>query len=92
MPDGVMTTDTGELLAGRRSVRSFNRACDLLMALSARLLSNLAAVRFDLNNVLVPAGCEVERVPEAVRSFRRVLAYKARRSMAIVANSNRTVR
>ena len=58
----------------------------------ASLFDYLPTVLFDLNVVLVDAGGEIERVPETVGSLRRILSEKVFRCVAVIADSDRTVR
>jgi hypothetical protein len=62
------------------------------MARPARLLGDLPAVRFDLNIVLVAAGGEEKRMPEAVGRLSCILADEICRRVAVIAGCNRAVR
>ena len=58
MSHRVVATQAGELPVTRCRVSRFNSADNLLMTVTAGLLGDLKAVRFDLDIVLVSAGSE----------------------------------
>ena len=62
------------------------------MTVTAGLLGDLPAVRFDLNVVLIATRGEGKRMPEAVRCLGRILANKVRRRVAAIAGRNRAMR
>ena len=56
MSNRVVAAQTCELPAARYRVRRFNGIDNFLMTVTAGLLGDLKAVRFDLDIVLVAAG------------------------------------
>src|SRR6185503_3398814 len=92
MPHRIVAAQTGELPAGRRRVRRLDGADNLAVAVTAGLLGDHAAVRLDLNVILVAAGGEKKRMPEAVRRLGRILARETGGSVAAIAGRHRAVR
>lgn len=92
MSHRVVAAQAGELPAGRCRMRRLDGADNLPVAVATGLLSDLAAVRFDLNIVLVAARGEKKRMPEAIGRFRRILADEICRGMAVIAGRHRAVR
>src|SRR5262245_31968567 len=62
------------------------------MTCPARLLSNLPAVCFDVNIVLVATRGEEKRMPEAIGCLRGILADDVCRGVAVIAGRHRAVR
>ena len=60
MSHRVVTAQASELSAARRRVRRFDSIDNFYMTITAGLLGDLPAVRFDLNIVLVAARGEEE--------------------------------
>src|SRR5262245_42372223 len=92
VPDRVVAAQTRELPAARCRVRGFNSADNFLMTRPTRLLSNLPAVCFDLNIVLVATRGEEKRMPESIRGLRGILADEVCRGVAAIAGRHRAVR
>jgi hypothetical protein len=61
------------------------------VALLTSLLGDLQVAFLDLDRFVEAARREVERVPEAVRGLRRVLAEEIRGRMAVVAGGDGAV-
>ena len=92
MSHRVVAAQAGELHAGPCRMCRLDGADNLPVAVATGLLGDLPAVRFDLNIVLVAARGEKERMPEAVRCFRRILADEVCWGVATVAGRHGTVR
>src|SRR5215471_5293792 len=92
VPDRVVAAQARELPAARCRVRCFNSADNFLMARPARLLSNLPAVCFDVNIVLVATRGEEKRMPESIGCLRGILADAVCRGVAAITSRHYAVR
>jgi hypothetical protein len=81
-----------KLPTARVGMRRFDRIDDFFMTVTARLLGDLAAVRLDLNVVLVAARGEEKRMPKAIRRLSRILADEVCRRVAAIAGGDGTMR
>ena len=91
MSHRVVTAQAGELPAGRCRVCRLDSVGNFLMTITTGLLGDHPAVRFDLNIVLVAAGSEEKRMPEAVGRLGRILADEVCWGVATVAGRRRAV-
>src|SRR5687768_409953 len=89
-----------DILVTANTVRSIGPTCrrmvdrrgDLIVTVSACVRRHLAIPVRDAQGVGIPAGREVERMPEPVSCFDRVFAYRIVRRVAVVARRDRAVR
>ncbi len=72
-------------------MRAFNRTDDFFMTVTTGLFDDLEAMWFYLNVVFVETSREVERVPEPVRRFCRILTDEIFWCVTAVADSNGSV-
>src|SRR5262245_28924894 len=73
-------------------MRTLNRVNNFPMTIATGLFDYRATVRFDLNVVFVTTSCEIERVPETVGRFCRILTDKIGWCVTAIATGNRPVR
>src|SRR5882672_6335469 len=91
VPDRVVAAQAGELPTARCRVRCFDSADNFLVTRPARLLSNLPAVCFDLDIVLVATRGEEKRMPESIGCLRGILADEVCRGVAVITGRHRAV-
>ena len=84
--DIAVTADAGSSICTRMfSSGTFDGFDDIRMTMAARAFGNFLIARRDPDGVLVGAGGEIERMPEAIQSFGLILADKIVWGMTIVA-------
>lgn len=92
MPDRPVTAHARDGLGAASRVRPGDGLRDLRVAFLTSLLGDLQVAFLDLDRLVEAASGEIERMPEAVRSLRRVFIEEICRRMAIVASRHRSVR
>ena len=91
MSDGKMAARALQSLSFAVNDVAIDRGGDVFVTTTAGVFGDLVIEFGDLDGVGIPAGCEVERMPETVVRLDGVFAEDIVRSMAIVAGSGRAV-
>ena len=88
MTNFVMASHAGDPRADVMRTRGIDCRCQLGMAFPAGHLCYLVISSSDPKGIWITAGGEIERVPEPISRFRRVLANESWRSVTVVAHSD----
>src|SRR5581483_3797433 len=89
MTDGVMTTGTGDVFGATVHSAGIDGVGNGMVAAAAGRLSDTAVKFGDLYGVRVLAGCEVERMKEAVACLHGVFPDQVVRRVTVIASSGR---